>query len=108
VIGDPDFDDLFDGAFREMVLSPKKKIDVGSLIDAIEELDSPEVKVEYDSDCDHCTISFRGTRTELLVTATSVTVRVGTQTNPTGLITAFANSRNKMVELAGPSVRLLS
>jgi hypothetical protein len=53
-------------------------------------------------------VTVHATKTKLFVTGTSVRVVVETRTNPLGLVDAFTKSRDKMIELAGPSVRLLN
>lgn len=105
---DDDLNEMFDSSFDEMVLTPKKKINVDSVIDAIEALRSKEVLVEYDPDCKACVIRLRETDIEFEVRPTSVIVRVSDKTNPVGLIEAFASTRRRLVELAGPTMRLLS
>jgi Caspase domain len=104
----PGLNELFDGTFSEMVVSPKKKIDVDALIDTIEELEDPGVTVHYDAEDEGCIVTVHATKTELFVTETSVRVVLGTRTNPLGLIASFTESRDKMIALAGPSVRLLN
>jgi len=105
---DEAFNNLFIDSFDEMVLSPKKKIDIPALIDTIEALDSAEISVTYDSDCEDCQIRIKGDRTQLHFTPTSVTVRIPAKTNPAGLIVALAGAGQQMVAVAGPSVAFLS
>lgn len=105
---DPDLNDIFDATFDEMVLSLKKKINVNDLIDVIEDLDDPEVTVSYEPGEGSCIVTLRKTKVELFVTDTSVRITVRAKTNPQGLVAAFTDSRAKMIELAGPSVRLLN
>jgi hypothetical protein len=104
----PDLNELFDGTFREMRLSTKKRIDVNAIIDEIEELEDPSVTVHYEAGDDGCVITVRATNTQLFVTETSVRIVVNAKTNPRGLVAAFTESRQKMIELAGPSLRLLT
>jgi hypothetical protein len=103
-----DLNELFDDAFREMLLSTKRKIDVNAIIDAIEDLEHPSVTVDYDAGEDGCVITVRDTNTRLFVTEMSVRVVVQARTNPQGLVAAFTESRQKMIELAGPSLRILT
>jgi hypothetical protein len=104
----PDLNELFADTFNEMVLSTKKKIDVNALIDTIEDLEDPGVTVRYDAEDDGCVVTVHATNTRLFVSDTAVHVVVRTKTNPQGLVAAFTSSRDKMIELAGPSVRLLN
>jgi hypothetical protein len=108
ILFDSDLNDLFDRTFDEMVLSPKKKINVDDLIDVIEDLDDPGLTVTYEPGDGSCIVTVRATKTELFISDTSVRVVVKTKTNPEGLVAAFTDSRAKMIELAGPSARLLS
>jgi hypothetical protein len=62
----------------------------------------------YDAGDERCIVTVHATKTKLFVTGTSVRVVVETRTNPLGLVDAFTKSRDKMIELAGPSVRLLN
>lgn len=108
MLANPDLNELFDDTFSEMILSTKKKIDVDAIIDTIEELEDPGVTVSYDAGDKGCIVTVHATKTELFVTDTSVRVVLQTRTNPQGLVAAFTESRQKMIELAGPSVRLLN
>lgn len=105
---DEDLNDLFEGNFEEMVLHPKAKINVDDVIDAIEDLDDAGLTVEYEPGTESCTVTVHATKVKLFITGTSVRVETKMKSNPQGLVTAFTESRAKMVELAGPTVRLLS
>jgi hypothetical protein len=105
---DSDPNEVFDGTFDEMVLSSKTKINVDELIDVIEDLEDPGLSVYYEPEDDSCTVTVHATKVKLFITETSVRVETRTKTSPQGLVTAFTDSRAKMIELAGPSVRLLS
>jgi hypothetical protein len=108
VLGDEDINNLFESSFDEMVLAPKKQINVEALIDTIEGLHSKEVEVDYDSDSADCVVRLRGESTDFYITPNSITVRASSKTNPIGLIHAFAATRGRLVEIAGPTMQLLT
>lgn len=65
----PECDELFDGLFSEVIFVLVKGAPVERVIDAIEDLDTPDsnsaLKVEYPSDCQECTISVPGVEAEV-------------------------------------------
>jgi hypothetical protein len=104
---DADFNEIFDRTFDEMVLSPKKAIDVEGLIDAIEELDDPRLSVDYEPDVSGCTVTVREAKVTLYVDAHRVRVGTRSKMSPEQLVNVLEQARKEMIELAGPTVRLL-
>lgn len=52
--------ELFTGRFTELVFNLTKGASVESVIDAVEALDSEDLRVDYPSDYDHCLLSVPG------------------------------------------------
>jgi hypothetical protein len=73
-----------------------------------EELDNPELTVVYEPGEDSCVVTVRPMKVTLHISPRSVRVEVRSKMSPEGLISVLEQSRAKMIELAGPSVRLLN
>jgi len=104
----PAFEELFSASFDQMILHPPKPIDVSHVIDALEALDSDHITVDYPSNAKRCTIQIAGSSTKLIITKDSVKVLSNQQLSPNELIDALSETRDKLKQLAGATVLVLT
>jgi len=89
VIEKPEFNEVFDGRFTEVVFQFDKDVDVAVLIDQLEQLDRKDVELEYDQTATWCELSIE--HSELTVRMESDELRVISRPrkSPRELIEAF-------------------
>jgi hypothetical protein len=101
MFGNPAFQDLFANSFQQMILVPGNEIDVSSVIDAIESLDTDNLELKYPHNASTCTITLSGSRVKVFVTTRAIIVSGSGHYSPNELIETFKALQSDMRSLAG-------
>lgn len=89
-----EFDELFAGQFSEVGFLLKKGVRVEAVIDAVEALDDDhELRVDYPSDCQSCTLTVEGVDAAVVCDGASLAMTFSRQGSPRELLEAFAAVR---------------
>ncbi|MDR2981057.1 MAG: hypothetical protein LBV12_02285 [Puniceicoccales bacterium] len=96
IIDTDEFDELFPGAFDEIVFTLTKNVRVESVIDAIEAFDGNDnnLSVEYPSNCATCTLRVKDVPAEVVFTGSEIIMRFASAGSPRELLRAFAQVRH--------------
>lgn len=96
VIGRPEFDSLWVGAFSTLVFTLRKGVAVEAVIDAVENLDQvgeERLSVNYPSHCRDCVITVAGVDAQVRCTGATLEVEFSHGATPRELIEKFAAVR---------------
>lgn len=94
-----EFDELFAGQFSAMAFALRKGVRVEAVIDAVEGLDDgnadddAKLRVDYPSDCRHCTLTMPGVDAEVVCDGATLEMRFPRNGSPRELVEAFAAVR---------------
>ena len=96
ILQDDAFNEVFDNQFNELVFDFPRDVQVGDLIDAIEEADLDEIKVNYPSDASWCEIRVQGHQGVIRVTEGELALRTTTKNCPKELVETFYDAQKKL------------
>ncbi len=103
-----EFDALFAEQFSAIVFGLKKGVRVEAVIDAVEDLEESELKVEYPSDCRACTLTVPGVEAQVVCDGATLEMQFAKSGSPRELIEAFAEVRRAFaLTKSGPLAGLL-
>jgi hypothetical protein len=89
VVQKPEFNEVFDGRFSEIVFQFDVEVDVEKLIDELEGLEREDVKLEYDSNTEWCELSIKGLELTVRMEPSELKVVSQRRKSPKELIEAF-------------------
>lgn len=97
---------LFSGRFSELVFSLTKGARIEEVIDAVENLDSDTLRVDYPSDCSHCMLSVEGLDARVRFDGAEMAMLFARAGSPVELLDGFLTLRHafsltKSKELSG-------
>ncbi len=97
--------DLFSGRFGELVFGLTKGAPVEAVIDAVEDLDTPEtLRVDYPSDCAHCLLSVEGVDAQVRFDGTELAMIFPRPGGPTELLEGFLAVRSAFSLAKSPAL----
>jgi hypothetical protein len=92
------FDDAFKGIFDTLEFSTDTTIDIGRIVDQIEDLDDDTISVDYDKKLEWCTISVDGVSSMIRVTPDAISVVQSTGKSPRFLIESFFEVQKQLID----------
>ena len=102
IIDDDGFNQVFESSFDDITFEFKTEVDVADLIDQLEELDAKNVELDYPADCSYCDLTIEGSKLEIRISATGVTIHAPEATAPKKLVQSFISVQKA---LAGSPVQ---
>ena len=96
-----EFDRVFTGVFDTIEISPDQPLDVTTVIDRIEQLDSSDFTATYDSDCTQCFVRVAGISTIIRITASGVFISDQRVESPNALLTSAMMIQQKLTNELG-------
>ena len=106
IINRPEFNEVFDGRFTELIFQFDPKVDIHALIDQLEDLNRSDVKLDFDPSGNWCEMSIEGSELTLRLEANDLTVVSGLGKSPLELMEAFFEMQ-KMIAgtVAAPALK---
>jgi hypothetical protein len=89
IVQKPEFNEVFDGRFSEVVFQFDAEVDVAALIDQLEESDRKDVELDYDHTASWCELSVENSELSLRMEPDELTVISERRQSPRELIESF-------------------
>jgi len=89
ILQKPEFNEVFDARFSEVVFQFAKKVDVKALIDKVEEADRKDVELKYDHTAKWCELSVENAELTIRMEPDELTVISERRQSPRELIESF-------------------
>ena len=95
-----EFAEVFGEAFDTVEFLPPSEINLEALIDKIEELDDPRVRLEYDRQITKCEVYIDGIAAKLQVTSDAFRIVHPEPTHPRTLVASFTAFQDSLVDFS--------
>lgn len=89
IVGKPEFNEVFDGRFSEVVFQFDSEVDVAALIDQLEEAGRKDVELKYDHTATWCELSVEDSELSVRMEPDELTVISERRQSPRELIESF-------------------
>lgn len=96
----PEFDETFGKQFNILELILEEPVDVESVIDEVEDIEDPSVKVDYEKDASWCRIDFPGRKESIHVEAGRIQVHARREISAAELIESFLSAHSRFFKSA--------
>jgi len=100
------FNKVFEDYFEDLTFTFDKGVDLGELIDQIEDLDDDAIQISYPPDSSYCDLTVEGSDLEIKITSHSLTVHSPKALAPKQLVRAFFDVQQILV--GSPVLKALS
>ena len=94
------FASVFANVFDTVELIPQEPIDLEQLIDRIEEVDRPNVTLDYDRNITHCGIAILGNKVTVDVTPGALRIVHAEPTTPRALVASLFEIQKELVDFS--------
>lgn len=95
-----EFAEVFGQAFDTVEFLPPSPINLEALIDAIEEIDDPRVRLEYDRQLTKCEVYIEGIAAKLEVTSDAFRIVHPEPSHPRTLVASFTTFQDSLVDFS--------
>jgi hypothetical protein len=92
-----DFDEVFDGVFDTLEIENARLLDIGSVVDQIEDMEDDRIEVRYDKDLEWCSIHLEGTDSVIRIEPGTFSIQQPHAGAPRLLIKAFFAIQKQLV-----------